>query len=128
MTPYFTYGQNFYCTTSNQFSYYPFYGMPNRQYPTVDPATFMSSAKDMENIMRDVSLLLTKMASSRTFSFQLMSAAQASQQDKVSTIIKSTGIKHIPKVRYTPDGLVLEFESANQLQNCCSLLLKLRWK
>ncbi|WP_066291516.1 hypothetical protein [Bacillus sp. FJAT-29937] len=128
MTPHFPYGQNLFYITPYQFPYYPFHGMSNRQYPTVDPGTFMSSAKDMENIMRDVSLLLTKMASSRAFSFELMSAAQASKLEKVNIMIKSTGIKHIPKVSYTPDGLVLHFESVNQLQDCCSLSLKLRWK
>lgn len=127
MTPHFPYNQNRYYSSSFLYpaSSYP---LVFRQYPTVDPATFMSSAKDMEKIMKDASILLDKMAASRTFSFQLMSAAQASQQQKVSAIIKSTGITHIPKVRYTPDGLVLEFQSKNQLQDCCGLTLNLRWR
>lgn len=98
-----------------------------RQYPTVDPTKFMSSAKEMEIIMHDASTLLTKMATSRQFSFEFMSAAQEGKQDKIQSMLKSTGVKRIPKVSYTPDGLHLIFESENVHLNCCQLTLKLRW-
>ncbi|MFO1445351.1 hypothetical protein KDN24_19550 [Bacillus sp. Bva_UNVM-123] len=98
-----------------------------RQYPTINPATFMKSAKEMETLMHDATLLLTKMASSRQFSFEFMSAAQASKQDKIQNMLKSTGIKRIPKVSYTPDGLYLNFESGIEQQKCCQLAVKLRW-
>ncbi|MBY0124280.1 hypothetical protein [Bacillus sp. S/N-304-OC-R1] len=127
MTPHNSYNQNGYYPATYVYPASP-HPIVFRQYPTVDPATFMSSAKDMEKIMKDASLLLDKMAASRQFSYELMSAAQASQQQKVNTIINSTGITHIPKVRYTPDGLVLEFQSKNQLLHCCSLTLNLRWR
>lgn len=81
----------------------------------------------MEIIMKDASQLLTRMADSRKFSYDLMSAAQASQQDKVLALIKSTGIQQIPTIKYTPDGLQLHFESVHMGKKCCHLSLFLRW-
>ncbi|WP_102274013.1 hypothetical protein [Cytobacillus massiliigabonensis] len=119
-------------------SYPPFhpYGSPSyfyypqhtyRQYPDVDPGMFMTSAKDMAIIMKDASHLLAEMAKSRKYSFDLMTAAQQSKMDKVEQMIKSTGIKIIPKVTYTPDGLNLHFDSGKDYNDCCKLALKLRW-
>ena len=87
----------------------------------------MNSAKGMEMLMKDASHLLAEMAKSRKFSFDLMSAAQQSHDDKVEKLIKSTGLKIIPKVTYTPDGLKLHFNSGQDYNNCCELSLKLRW-
>ena len=87
----------------------------------------MSSAKEMEIIMQDASTLLTKMATSRQFSFEFMSAAQEGKQDKIQSMLKSTGIKRIPKVSYTPDGLLLHFELGSMHLNCCQLTLSIRW-
>lgn len=102
---------------------------PNRyrHYPDVNPGMFMNSAKGMEMLMKDASHLLAEMARSRKFSFDLMSAAQQSKADTVEKLIKSTGIKTIPKVTYTPDGLKLHFNSGQEYTNCCELALKLRW-
>lgn len=128
MTPYFTDGHKFYFHSPYQYHSSPYQPRAYRQYPTVDPGTFMTSAKSMEKIMKDANLLLARMGASRPFAFELMSAAQASKQEKVRAMIKSTGITHIPKVRYTPDGLNLQFEFDDPIQNCCSLTLSLRWK
>ncbi|WP_282156156.1 hypothetical protein [Cytobacillus gottheilii] len=107
----------------------PFTG-PHRQFPTVDPGMFMNSAKELEVMMQSASVLLSKMAQSRSFSFELMSAAQESKMEKVQSLIKTTGITLLPKVEYTPSGLRLTFESSadsNAAANCCQLALKLRW-
>lgn len=113
----------------NPYAYYHSISPPYivRQYPTVDPTKFMSSAKEMEIIMHDASILLTKMASSRQFSFEFMGAAQEGKQDKIQNMLKSTGVRRIPKVSYTPDGLFLHFESNSGNEKCCELSVKLRW-
>jgi hypothetical protein len=98
-----------------------------RQFPSVNPATFMSSAKHMQALMRDASTLLDRMATSKQFSNDLMSAAQQSQTKKAEEMIKATGIKSQPRVTYTPDGLTLAFEAKDEQGQCCSLTLKLRW-
>ncbi|KOP80057.1 hypothetical protein AN957_22465 [Cytobacillus solani] len=117
-------------------SYPPFYPYCNyyysphntyRQYQNVDPGMFMTSAKDMAIIMKEASHLLAEMAKSKKFSFDLMTAAQQSKMEKVEQLIKSTGIKVIPKVTYTPDGLNLHFDSGKDYNDCCKLTLKLRW-
>ncbi|WP_080844269.1 hypothetical protein [Cytobacillus gottheilii] len=118
-------------------SYHPYvYGNPhqhnitNRQFPSVDPGMFMNSAKELEVMMHSASVLLSKMAQSRPFSYELMTAAQESQVEKVQSLIKTTGITLQPKVEYTPSGLRLTFEAPpenNAAANCCTLSLKLRW-
>lgn len=107
--------------------YYP-YGQPiYRQMNTTDPTILMNSSKEMENLMKDASLLLAKFKASKQFSFDLMNAAQQSEHVKVENIIKSTGVKKVPKVSYTPDGLHLEFKAGAGYNNCCNLILELRW-
>ncbi len=109
--------------------YFPYYQqLSYRQYPPIDPGKFMVSAKNMKNLMNDASLLLAKMAGSRRFSLELMSSAQAADQKKIENMIKSTGVVLVPDVKYTPDGLILTFESGDKYQECCSLKLNLRWQ
>lgn len=89
---------------------------------------FMSSAKEMEGLMKDASVLLAKMAESKQFSYQLMAAAQQSKMAEVEKMITSTGISKVPDVSYTPDGLKLHFDSSKgDNVKCCDLTLKLRW-
>lgn len=101
---------------------------PYRQYPQVNPSTFMSSAQNMKIIMRDASALLNKMADSREFSYSLMSAAQESNQQKMENLVKSAGIQTSPKVTYNPDGLKLSFTTQVNNVDCCHLTLDLRWR
>lgn len=98
-----------------------------RQFPQVDPSKFMNSAKYMQSLMRDASTLLDKMADSKDFAFKLMSLAQESKQKQIEKQIQETGIKNIPKVDYTPDGLRLKFETDSEHENCCTLTLAVRW-
>lgn len=107
--------------------YSPYVQSLNRQLPTVNPAIFMNSAKEMEELMKDAGRLLTKIAASKQFSYELMSAAQASKVAIVTNMIKSTGVKKIPRISYTPDGLHLDFKMSDDNSNCCILTLKLRW-
>ncbi|MDZ5472091.1 hypothetical protein SM124_10060 [Bacillus sp. 31A1R] len=118
-----------YIHSNNQIYYSPYYYPYHyvRQFPSVNPTQFISSAKQMELIMKDASLLLQRMSSSREFSSELMSAAQESKMEKVTSMIKSTGVQTMPEISYTPDGLKLIFTSKTNNIDCCHLTLSLRW-
>jgi len=87
----------------------------------------MTSAKYMQSLMKDASVLLEKMADSKEFAKQLMNAAQESKQKLIEDQIKQTGIQNIPIVTYTPDGLKLRFSKEVDQINCCNLTLSVRW-
>lgn len=88
---------------------------------------FMTSAKYMQSLMKDASVLLERMADSREFARKLMSAAQESKQQLVNDQIKNTGIQNIPNVSFTPDGLKLTFSTNVDSVNCRNLTLSIRW-
>lgn len=88
---------------------------------------FMTSAKYMQALMKDASVLLEKMADSKEFAVKLMNAAQESKQQLVNDQIKQTGIQNIPSVSFTPDGLKLSFSKDIDHLNCCNLVLSVRW-
>lgn len=111
----------------------PFYYQTNysnyylRPFQEVNPQLFMTSAKYMQSLMKDASVLLERMADSKEFAKQLMSNAQESKQKLVENQIKHTGIQNIPVVSYTPDGLRLVFSRDIDTMNCCNLTLTVRW-
>jgi hypothetical protein len=108
----------------------PCYYQPNyyfRPFQEVNPQLFMTSAKYMQSLMKDASVLLERMADSKEFAKQLMSNAQESKQKLVEDQIKHTGIQNIPVVSYTPDGLKLDFSRDIDTMNCCNLTLTVRW-
>lgn len=96
-----------------------------RSFPPVNPDQFINSAKEMEILMRSASKLLDKMAKSREYSYNIMTAAQASDQSKVDQLIQSADLNSHPKVSYTPDGLTLRFQSSGD--HSANLSLKLKW-
>lgn len=113
-------------TPQHPYWYTPYIPVPiNRNFPAVNPNLFMESAKEMEDLMHNASTLLSKMAQDRQFSIRLMTAAQASKQAEVEAMLKSTGIKNVPEVSYTPSGLWLVFASAEGSN--ANLSLRLRW-
>ncbi|WP_444506234.1 hypothetical protein [Cytobacillus kochii] len=110
---------------------YPIYCHPYppihilRSFPPVNPDQFIQSAKAMEVLMNSASKLLDKMAKSREYSYNIMTAAQESNQTKVNQLIESADLNNHPKVTYTPDGLTLNFQSAGD--QSAHLSLKLKW-
>lgn len=108
-------------------SYLPIYYRPEPSFPTIDPNLFIQSAQQMKNLLADVSTVLNKISSSRSFAVDLMNAAQRSEMEKVKQMIKSTGITHIPKIYYNPTSLKLEFQSLTKQFQCCQLSVNIRW-
>lgn len=116
-------------TSNNQYipHYYPGFHRPEPSFPPVDATMFIQSAQRMNVLLTDVTTVLNKITSSHSFAINLMNAAQQSDMDKVKQMIKSTGIKHIPIIQYTPSSLSLDFYAANKQTQCCQLSINLRW-
>jgi hypothetical protein len=106
--------------------YYPTY-FPYRNPPKSDTTMFMNSARQTQLLVKEAGLILEKLAYSQPFSLDIMNAAQESQHTKVAELIKSTGIKKIPVVSYSPNGLTLTFTDEQNNTDCCHLILKVRW-
>jgi hypothetical protein len=113
--------------------YYPVHSMNwfpylVRQYPPVDITLFNKSAVAMQKLMKEASIVLNKIASSKTFAFKLMSAAQESKLKEVERLIKSTGIKSKVETSYTPGGINFKLSSMVGESDCCHLTIALRWR
>ncbi|WP_226527398.1 hypothetical protein [Metabacillus niabensis] len=100
---------------------------PNRQFPEVDPTLFEQSAKSMQVLMKEASLVLNKLAQSKNFASKVMYAAQQSNMNEVNKLIKSTGIKSKVKTSFNPDGIHLNLTSSIGGAECCQLTVSLRW-
>jgi hypothetical protein len=107
-------------------SYYPYY-VPYRSLPPVDTKMFIKSSKCIQNLMTSANTIVDKFASSPQFSVDIMTAAQFSNQKEVEKIIHSLGLKDVPKVSYTPDGLTIQFDTSENNFDVCHLSLKIRW-
>lgn len=105
----------------------PLNGSPS-PYPGVDSELLYESAKQSTKLMKEASMVLDKLASSREFGARLMNVAQHSNTQEVERLIHSVGITSDVKINYNPDGLELEFHSKVQSLDCCKLLISLRWR
>jgi uncharacterized NAD(P)/FAD-binding protein YdhS len=101
--------------------------LPYRQYPDVDPTLLEQSAKSMQTLMKDASLVLNRLAESKLFASKVMSAAQHSNMKEVDMLIKSTGIKSKVETSFNPDGIRLKLSSILGNTECCHLIISLRW-
>jgi hypothetical protein len=113
--------------------YYPVYDDPwipylVRQYPPVDITLFNKSAIAMQKLMKEASIVLNKIASSKNFAYKLMSAAQESKLKEVERLIQSTGVHSKVETSYTPDGINLKLSSQVEGSDCCHLTIALRWR
>lgn len=95
-------------------------------YPPVDPDRLYQSANQSQQLMADANKLVQRFATSKDFCTQVMDAAQRNNRDEVQRLIKSSGVDSDVTMYFNPDGLRLEFKSANI--ECCQLLIVLRWR
>ncbi|MEQ6390906.1 hypothetical protein RZN22_16585 [Bacillaceae bacterium S4-13-58] len=98
------------------------------QFPEVDPTLFNESAIEMQKLLKDASVILDRLAQSKSFAQKVMSAAQESQQKEVERLIESTGVKSKVKTTFNPDGIHLLLSSSVEAGECCKLSILLRWK
>nr|WP_106779339.1 hypothetical protein [Lysinibacillus timonensis] len=102
---------------------------PNEyQYPPADPSRLNQSATESQQLMKDASKVLDRLATSRDFGSKLMNSAQRSDQAEVNRLIDSIGVESKVKISYNPDGLRLEFQSKVTNVDCCKLDISLRWQ
>lgn len=77
--------------------------------------------------MEQASLLINKIIQSNSFAFDLMNAAQQSNQQKVDELIHATGISIDVKTKFTPSGIQITLDNSEMEGGCCKLLIALRW-
>ncbi|MBA2875605.1 hypothetical protein [Thermaerobacillus caldiproteolyticus] len=100
---------------------------PPRQYPPVDPTLFGQSATAAQKLMKDASVILGKLASSKSFASNVMSAAQAGKTKEVQKSIQSLGIQSKVDVYFNPDGIRITLSPPSGTFDCCRLAIGLRW-
>lgn len=117
---------------TNQYMYPVYYAsgpyLPYRVYPGVDPGFFIKSASAMENLMSEARTVIQKIETSEEFANEVMGAAQESDQSKVVSLIKSTGVSSPFEAEYNPDRLKLNMSSSVEQLECCKLTIMLRWR
>jgi hypothetical protein len=99
---------------------------PPPQYPPIDTAIFGHSVSSLQKLALESSTLL-KMFADPSFSHNLMKAAQAGNQMKVDSLIKSIGISTPVTVKYNPDGILLTMHAQARGSECCTLTMFLKW-
>jgi len=100
---------------------------PQRQYPDVNTQQLEESAHKFQQLIQQADLLIDKLAESKEFAYELMSAAQKSDEKKVHELIKSTGITIKIKTSFTPTGIRIILANSKVEGDCCDLLIALRW-
>jgi hypothetical protein len=111
----------------NTIPYNYYYQQQGRQFPDVDSTLFEQSAKSMQNLMKEASLVLNKLAISKPFANKIMYEAQQSNKKEVEKLIKSTGIKSKVETIFNPDGINLKLSSKVGGSDCCHLTIGLKW-
>lgn len=99
-----------------------------RQVQPIDSSILYQSANQTKKLMKDANLVLNKLAQSKEFDAKLMYAAQASHTEEVKRLIRSIGVTSDIAVHYTPDELRLEFKSVLAGEECCKVMIALRWR
>jgi hypothetical protein len=102
----------YYCYSCRQWiaSELLYYSPPinrQRQYPKNIVTTFQNSAKAMNQLIEEMTLILVKINSSKEFAKRLRSAAQLDNKEQVIIMIKEAGVTANIKIKYNPDQLVI---------------------
>ncbi|MFB4212977.1 hypothetical protein ACE1TH_13865 [Shouchella sp. JSM 1781072] len=105
------------------------YHMPMRTLPAIDTTTLSQSVHQFEYLLKQSQLLMSRLED-KQFSYQLMDAAQKSNQPLVDQLIKSIpGLTVVTNIQYSPTGVVFQMQSPgmNEGESCCSLSVVLKW-
>lgn len=98
-----------------------------RPTTTADPDLFIKSAKMSQSLLQDAKKVIDTCANSKQFSTRLMTAAQESNKAVVTSMIRQTGVKTVPDIKYSPDGLHLDFYPKNG-EDICHIVVSLKWR
>lgn len=96
-------------------------------FPSVNTQRLHASAGKMLEVIKQSQLLINRIVDSTDFSYDLMDAAQLSNQKKVDELIQSIGITTKVTTKFTPSGIHIEFDNAEMPGECCKLQIALRW-
>lgn len=109
---------------------YGFYPNGYSRFPiTTEPGDvklFQHSAMQFLRPAQELQHLLQTIASQPGFARQVKEAASLNQTDTVKRLIRSMGITTLGDVKFTPDGLLVVFQS-NDKQACFAIRLSLCW-
>lgn len=100
---------------------------PQRPSPAPDPSMFIKSAQLSQSLLADAQKVVKQMAS-KSFSQKIMTAAQDSKQSEITEMIKKVGLTTVPKIRITPDGIRMDFDSKiEESPGDTHVIILLRW-
>ncbi|MFC0559366.1 hypothetical protein [Halalkalibacter alkalisediminis] len=105
-------------------AYYQFEPTPYRQFPPVDTSTFEQSLQTFQALLEQGRTLVNSLVTSEERMFQLMDAAQRSDDQEVDRIIRETGIASIVETSYSPTGVSFTLRTEPP---CCTLTMYLVW-
>ncbi len=108
-------------------SHIHYYSPYTRQFPPVDPTKFQQSANKASQQLTDAKKIIDRISGSPEFAHRLMGAAQLSQKNEVRRLVASIGLKTVPGIDYTPDGLLLTFTNKQSNVECCKIRINMRW-
>jgi hypothetical protein len=86
----------------------------------------MFSAKSFLVPAQELNRLLKEVAHDEKFAKELKKAAELNQNDRVVELIQSKGVKTKFEIRFTPDGIRIEFQPED-IEACFFILLSLCW-
>ncbi|WP_152392789.1 hypothetical protein [Paenibacillus guangzhouensis] len=116
--------------TNPIYASYPWYSHPAERYPVTDNPQDVKlmqlSAKNFLVPVQELHQLLHHIANNPQFAKDLKTAASLSQEDKVKSMIQSTGIQTPIKISFSPEGITVMFQPANTAA-CFAIRLSLCW-
>ena len=99
----------------------------SRQFPPVDTGQLEDSVSRFQKLIKEAELLINRLANSTEFATELMSAAQASNKDKVIQLIREAGVSIHITTTFTPTGIRIILDNSEVEGGCCDLMIALRW-
>ncbi|MEK3934324.1 hypothetical protein MKY41_03315 [Sporosarcina sp. FSL W7-1349] len=95
-------------------------------FPEVDTRKFNASATRFKEVMNQANRFINTLTASDDFAHRLMNAAQQSNHGEVEQLIRSTGVTITYNLKYTPDGIRIDFSNSDAENSCCTLRMALR--
>ncbi|MCR6097961.1 hypothetical protein HXA31_18900 [Salipaludibacillus agaradhaerens] len=112
------------------YSPYPFYyRYPVNTYPPVDTTLFQQSLQTYPSLLEKGRDVVQHFTTSSVRMQQLMTAAQAGQDEEVDRIMQEVAGPFDVRTTYTPMSVTftISINQANAAPQCCRLQMYLRW-
>ena len=97
-----------------------------RPFSAANPDLLVNAAKSSQSLLLDVKKVVDTLATSKPFSTRLMTAAQESKKTVVIDMIRKTGVKTVPDIMYSPDGIRFDFHSITGDE--ARIIVSLKWR